>query len=336
MGSRRSHKVFSQYSQMYNWKTLHCELCQSPYPFKVSYDGKVESLLEYDIPNEPYLAFETFLKEGSDKATSKSVYILNLKDIGTYRIGRSHEVEFHVEDISVSRIHGELQVTKDKLYMQDYKSKYGTQILIKGEQSLDKVDCTKNMFQVGRAWLMATYVKKSSGLFSCCFKKKQREASPEIEGPRSGQKQDKAIQETNQNMLDSNLYSKLEHDIENLQKDRDSVFHLDDEFYNKLVHLYHNQDAEDKPRRTTEVYENRETIDDVRIAESKEEEPSSESESEDANSYDSEGEESGDSESILESKSSMMNEPSLEGIGANNQLSQILSRTVHLERALPK
>ena len=107
---------------MYSWKTIHCELCHSPYPFEVSYGGKVESLLQYDIPDEPYLAFETFLKEGSDKATSKSVYILHLKDIGTYKIGRSYEAEFHVEDISISRIHGELLVTKDKVFMQDYKS----------------------------------------------------------------------------------------------------------------------------------------------------------------------------------------------------------------------
>lgn len=126
----------------------------------------MESLLEYDTPDEPYLAFETFLKEGSDKATSKSVYIVYLKEIGNYRIGRSHDVEFHVEDISVSRIHGELRVTRDKVFMQDYKSKYGTQILIKGEQILDKNDCTKNMFQVGRAWLMASYVKKARGIFA--------------------------------------------------------------------------------------------------------------------------------------------------------------------------
>lgn len=153
---------------MYNWKTLHCELCKSPYPFKVSFGGKVESLLEYQIPDEPYMAFETFLKEGSDTATSKSVYILRLKDIGNYRIGRSHEVELHIEDISVSRFHGEIQVTRDKVSMQDYKSKYGTQILIKGEQTLDKKDFTKNMFQVGRAWLMATYVKKAEkkGIFA--------------------------------------------------------------------------------------------------------------------------------------------------------------------------
>lgn len=118
------------------------------------------SLLEHNEPDEPFLIFETFLKEGSDKATSKSLYILRLKHHGNFRIGRSHDVEFHIEDISVSRFHGELQITKDKVFMQDYKSKYGTQILIKGAQILDKKDQTKNMFQVGRTWFMASYIQK--------------------------------------------------------------------------------------------------------------------------------------------------------------------------------
>jgi len=39
-------------------------LCQAPYPFKISFGGKQVSLLEYDEPDEPFLAFETFLKEG--------------------------------------------------------------------------------------------------------------------------------------------------------------------------------------------------------------------------------------------------------------------------------
>ena len=160
MGSKRTHRVFSDYSEMYTWKTMHWELCKEPYPFKIWFGGKQVSLLEHNEPDEPFLIFETFLKEGSDKATSKSLYILRLKHHGNFRIGRSHDVEFHIEDISVSRFHGELQITKDKVFMQDYKSKYGTQILIKGAQVLDKKDQTMNMFQVGRTWFMASYIQK--------------------------------------------------------------------------------------------------------------------------------------------------------------------------------
>jgi hypothetical protein len=114
-------------------------------------------LLDYDEPNEPYLAFETFLKEGCSKVTSKSVYLLRLNDTEKFKIGRSHEVEFHIEDISVSRFHGELVVKDNKVFIQDYKSKFGTQILVKQPQILHKKDMLKNMFQIGRTWFMASY-----------------------------------------------------------------------------------------------------------------------------------------------------------------------------------
>mmetsp|Transcript_28290 Transcript_28290/g.25003 ORF Transcript_28290/g.25003 Transcript_28290/m.25003 type:complete len:167 (+) Transcript_28290:308-808(+) len=166
MGSKRSFKVFSDYSEMYSWKTMHCELCKAPYPFKIAFGRKQVSLLEYEEPNTPFLSFETFLKEGCNKATSKSLYILRLKHMGKYKVGRSHEVEFHIEDISVSRFHGYIQITPDKVFIQDYKSKFGTQILIKRAESLDRDDMYKNMFQVGRTWIMASYQNKKKSVFS--------------------------------------------------------------------------------------------------------------------------------------------------------------------------
>lgn len=128
-------------------------------------------------------------------------------------------------------------------------------------------------------------------------------------------------------MLDSNIYTKLEHDIENLQKDRDSVFHLDDEFYDKLVHIYDKNDQKQKPRRTTEVYENKETIDDVRLAESKEEDSSSESasRSEDSEENNSQSHSQSNSQSQAQKSMDMISEPSEDGIGVNNRLSGILS-----------
>ena len=327
MGAKKSHKVFSQFSEMYSWKTMSWELCQAPYPFKISFGGKQVSLLEYDEPDEPFLAFETFLKEGWNKATSKSIYILRLKHIGNYKVGRSHDVEFHWEDISVSRFHSEIQITPEKVFMQDYKSKFGTQILIKGTEALDKNDWTKNMFQVGRTWIMATYEsKKKKSIFSCWFKKGRDVTSSENED----------VLETDRNLLDDNLFTKLEHDIENLQKDRDSVFYLDDSFYNKLMDIYINHGNETGERKATEVYENRETIDDVRIAESKENESDSSDGSHDNNSEESdEDEESDESESIINSDSNSIRESSLEGIGDSNHNSSIIAKVNALRVSKP-
>mmetsp|Transcript_21204 Transcript_21204/g.23611 ORF Transcript_21204/g.23611 Transcript_21204/m.23611 type:complete len:141 (-) Transcript_21204:1-423(-) len=140
-------------------------------------------------------------------------------------------------------------------------------------------------------------------------------------------------------MIDSNIFNKLENDIENLQKDRDSVFYLDDSFYNKLMDLYIHPYNGEKEKKTTEVYENKETIDDVRMAESKEEQESSEN-SEDNNSVESDEEDSDESESILasfsESIKDSIQEPSLEGIGDNNQMSSALSKVRSLIVSKPQ
>jgi hypothetical protein len=128
--------------------------------------AKTVSLLDFEEPDVPFLTFETFLKEGCNKVTQKSVYILRLNQNDRFKIGRSHEVEFHIEDISVSRFHAEIIIHENKIFVQDYKSKFGTQILVKVAQPLDRTDMMKNMFQVGRTWLMASYGSKQNSIFS--------------------------------------------------------------------------------------------------------------------------------------------------------------------------
>ena len=99
--SKRVHKVFNEFTEMYTWKTVNWEICNTPYPFKICFNNKNVSLLEYEEPNNRYIIFETFMKEGTIKSTSKSIYILHLQELNKYKFGRSNEVEFHVEEIKV-------------------------------------------------------------------------------------------------------------------------------------------------------------------------------------------------------------------------------------------
>ena len=130
-------------------------------------------MLEYDEPKRQFIIFETFMKEGANKSTSKSIYIIHLNNQANFKYGRSNEVEFHIEEISVSRAHGELIILNDKVMIKDYKSKFGTQILNKSTFSLNKTDITQNIFQIGRTWLMISYQSqsKSSWLFGCLWTK---------------------------------------------------------------------------------------------------------------------------------------------------------------------
>ena len=157
MSSKRVHKVTNIYSESYVWKTINCELCSRPYPFKIYFNNKKVSLLEYEEPQDEHLVFETFLKEGCDKITSKSIYIFRVHQRDRFKIGRSHDVEFHIDDISVSRKHCDIQLKGDKVYVVDERSKFGTQVLCKTSNPISRKDITKNMFQIGRTWFMVTY-----------------------------------------------------------------------------------------------------------------------------------------------------------------------------------
>jgi recombination DNA repair RAD52 pathway protein len=138
--------------------------------------------------------------------------------------------------------------------------------------------------------------------------------------------------------LNTQLITKLEHDIENLQKDRDSVFYLDDSFYNKLMDLYINKE---EPKRVTDVNDNQATIDEERVNESKEQELESSYTSEDNKSIISEEDDesqldSQQSDSFQESVSASLDVPSVEGIDSDNKASALLSRINSIQVSKPK
>lgn len=57
-----------------SWKSLNCELCKTPYPFAVYFNGHIYELVTYKHPNPPYVIFEHFLKEGGD---SNGLFIIS-------------------------------------------------------------------------------------------------------------------------------------------------------------------------------------------------------------------------------------------------------------------
>lgn len=284
------------------------------------------SLLDYDEPENKYIAFETFMKDGLQKSTSKSIYILHVNNQERHRFGRSHDVEFHIEDISVSRIHGEILITQHKVLINDIKSKFGTQILNKTASSLSKKDFTKNMFQIGRTWFMLSYQAppRKFGCFSCLCGKP-------VDTSLNNTVFDNEVDDENHNFLDKRMLNQLEINIEKLQKDRDSVFNLDESFYNKLVDLYINDEEGEGPKQTSAACLGNETIDEDRREVSKSDDPVSSS------NYNSEENDNSGSEprhdySVPEESSEDIDH----GIGTENKRSSMISKCVPLTVQIPK
>lgn len=72
-------------------------------------------------------------KKQHDNASNNDrngVYIINFGTKKELRIGRNHEVEISIADISVSREHAQLRLVDDKIVLSDKKSKFGTLVLL--------------------------------------------------------------------------------------------------------------------------------------------------------------------------------------------------------------
>ena len=67
-----------------------------------------------------------------DKNTSRMIHILTVsEDKSEFKIGRGHESEVRINDISVSRVHAHLKYREDGFYLEDNQSKFGTIVLVK-------------------------------------------------------------------------------------------------------------------------------------------------------------------------------------------------------------
>ena len=76
-----------------------------------------------------------------------------------FKLGRGHESDIRISDISVSRFHAQLKCTKDGYYLEDNNSKFGTLALV---PRLEISPSFSRAVQVGRTAISLTV--KSCGI----------------------------------------------------------------------------------------------------------------------------------------------------------------------------
>ena len=121
----------------YSWKQFECEICKKPYPYVFRSNGRKYRLVDVDVPegqNFVWLESLTF-----EKNSSRMVHlIMPTEEKNTFKLGRGHESDVRVSDISVSRTHAILKYDNDhQFYLEDNLSKFGTLVLAKQAIELD-------------------------------------------------------------------------------------------------------------------------------------------------------------------------------------------------------
>lgn len=158
VASRITEKAMSLYL-----KDLSCELCNTALPSFITCENQQISLVAMNFPNKNYIVFEEFRPEKKQK---QGLHIISL-DPGEFgNIGRGHDCDIKISDISVSRKHCKVKLQGDSFYIEDLKSKFGT--LVKLGSSFVIKNNTDITIQISRTVLHLVYKQKWKHR-CCCF-----------------------------------------------------------------------------------------------------------------------------------------------------------------------
>ena len=142
----------------YSIRSFNCEICKTPYPFRFKLEGieKPFELIDLQRPIDcDYIVLES-LNQMKENCNIKSFHVIQLTG-DELIIGRGHDSDIRINDISVSRSHAKLKynIEDGTLLLRDLKSKFGTLILIKRPLLIKE---KKIHLQIGRTyiegWLM--------------------------------------------------------------------------------------------------------------------------------------------------------------------------------------
>jgi len=147
MSMKLSHKENAKKTvSSYNMKSFNCEICKTPYPLRFKSGNNYFDLIDSERPSDNYIVLES-LNQLKDNNNYKSIHVITLKEDEKIIMGRGHDSDVRINDISVSRTHSCLMLSKGKVYLTDYKSKFGTLVLM---QKPVEITESKLFLQIGR------------------------------------------------------------------------------------------------------------------------------------------------------------------------------------------
>lgn len=122
-----------------------------------------------------------------EKNTSRIIHIIKPTTTKTvFKLGRGHESDLRINDISVSRCHAKIKLEKGKFMLEDNTSKFGTLVLVKQRTPL--LPLYNKAVQVGRTVINFSVKAQHTGSSGMVaegtsskygIKEKRKESKPE-------------------------------------------------------------------------------------------------------------------------------------------------------------
>jgi hypothetical protein len=111
----------------------------------------MNNLIDYVKPeNKNYMVLES-LNQVKDGNNFKSIHVVTLEENKKIVMGRGHDADIRINDISVSRLHGTITLLpNNRILLKDLGSKFGTLALV---QTKFTVHEKKVCLQIGRSYM---------------------------------------------------------------------------------------------------------------------------------------------------------------------------------------
>ena len=121
-----------QKSKSVTWVYLNkfqCDICCDDYPYQVKYKGEYIRLFNATVDKtKKHCIFEVFEIESNTVCAILILYFSST--IAKYKVGRAAKNSIVFDDMSLSRHHSEIQFNRDRIYVQDLGSRFGSHIEI--------------------------------------------------------------------------------------------------------------------------------------------------------------------------------------------------------------
>ena len=148
-------------SRSYSWKALECSLCKMPFPSTVIIKGRIFDLVSIPKPEGEYITLEAVQHQ---RDSPQTIHLIPLQNKNHVRLGRGHDSDVRISDISVSRNHALIRYDQGRLFLEDNESKFGTLVQVKRPIALDAE--SNFSVQCGRTVLAFTCRQRTS-CFAC-------------------------------------------------------------------------------------------------------------------------------------------------------------------------
>lgn len=145
----------SENSTSFFYRPLACELCKAVYPAYLSITnvtGATDKMPIVEVPRTkaPFIALENMVRD-SQQHSSRGLHVISLADNKLLKLGRGHESDVRIADVSISRCHATIRFHRGQFVLEDHNSKFGTLIAMKKPRVLEP--STSMSIQVGRTVL---------------------------------------------------------------------------------------------------------------------------------------------------------------------------------------